>query len=121
MSYLYTSEDANVYISPDFPPEEKGGIEEGWENLLEDISDKNSRILNFPISGGFREPEESEVEDLSYFLDEKYDLGDIKWMEKADGESPYWDLHVRHPDLETGTYTVRVRELDGETETVINM
>lgn len=122
MDCLYTREDSNVYVSPDSPPEKEGDIEEGWSHLLEDTESCMSKILTGPVPEIVKEPEVSEVEDLSEYLAGKYGAEDIKWMEKVETEdSSYWNIHARHPEVENGTYLVRIRGLGSETETVIGM
>lgn len=122
MNCLYTSEDSSVYVSQDSPPEKEGSIEEGWTHLLEDTENRMSKILTGPVPEIVKDPEVSEVEDLSGYLAEEYGGEDIKWMEKVETEnSSYWNIHARHPEVENGTYIVRIRGLGSETETVIGM
>lgn len=112
---LYLADDADVYVSVDNPPVIED-LEAGWDRLLDEVADRSADLT---YGTAFPEPDRLErddaAEDLGAYLGQAYDAADVKWLERVvHEETEYWDVHARHPDLDNGTYLVRVAGLDAD-------
>lgn len=109
----YAADDAEFYVLAGDPPE-IGDLDEGWACLMQDLEDRSAALRYESGCPEQHRTDQTSTDNLAEYVDQHFDVADITRMTRAHAtqERVYWDLHVRHPHMENGTYLVRFAGFD---------